>query len=156
MFTFEVVIATIASNLSLAVADHRATKTAPAVRLNYSDHWWDPNNSGAGLFIWQDATDQLLAAWFTYGADGKAVWFTVQAGARVSAKRYEGKLVETGRFPSVIFGGLIDGIGPTKVQVIGSASLDFAGDDGVNAGVFTYNFDNSPGPRSRNIRRFGR
>ncbi|MEO8386680.1 MAG: hypothetical protein ABI583_15630 [Betaproteobacteria bacterium] len=156
LFSFEVVFATIASNLSLVVADHRAAKTAPAVRLNYSDHWWDPSNPGSGLFIWQNATDQLLAAWFTYGADGKAVWYTLQAGTWVSATRYEGKLVETGRAPNVILGGLIDGTGATNVQVIGSASLDFAGEDGVNAGVFTYNFDNAPGPRSRNIRRFGK
>ena len=156
LFAFEFVLATLTSNLSLNVADHRANKVAPAVRLNYSDHWWDPNNSGSGLFIWQDARDQLLAAWFTYSADGKAVWYTVQAGAWVSATRYEGKIVETSRFPNLVAGGLIDGTGPTNVQVIGTASLDFAGDDGANAGVFTYNLDSSPGTRSRNIRRFGK
>lgn len=92
--SFEVAFNTVASNVQFAVTDHRAAKVAPAVRLNYSDHWWDPNNNGSGLFIWQDSRDQLLAAWFTYGDDGKAAWYTVQAGAWVTASRYEGKLVK--------------------------------------------------------------
>ena len=145
---------TVASNVPFAVSDHRAGKTAPAVRLNYSDHWWDPGNSGSGLFIWQDARDQLLAAWFTYGADGKAAWYTIQAGAWVSATRYEGKLVQTSRPPVV--NGPIEPPGPTGVLIVGTAALDFSGDDGALAGVFSVKFDNAASTQTRNIRRFGK
>ena len=140
----------------LTSVDHRAAKTAPAVRLNYSDHWWDANNSGTGIFIWQDARDQLLAAWFTYGTDGKAAWYTVQAGTWTSATRYEGKLVQTSRAPNTVQGGLVDVVGPTSLQFVGTASLDFSTDDGALAGVFTYKFDNAAASQSRNIRRFNK
>ena len=154
--SFEVTFATIASNAQFTVTDHRAAKTAPAGRLNYSDHWWDANNSGTGIFIWQDARDQLLAAWFTYGTDGKAAWYTVQAGTWTSATRYEGKLVQTSRAPNTVQGGLVDVVGPTSLQFVGTASLDFSTDDGALAGVFTYKFDNAAASQSRNILRFNK
>lgn len=144
----------VVTNVPFVVSDHRASKTAPAVRLNYSDHWWDPNNSGSGLFIWQDARDQLLAGWFTYGADGKASWYTIQAGAWVSANRYEGELVQTSRPPSL--NGQIDAPGTTSVIIVGTAALDFSGDDGALAGVLTFKFDNADSTQTRNIRRFGK
>lgn len=151
--SFDVVIAAIASNLQLTVTDHRATKAAPGVRLNYSDHWWDPTNPGSGLFIWQDAQDQLLVAWFTYGADGKATWVTIQSGRWTTATRYEGRLVQTSRSA---LGGIIDANGPTVTQLVGTASLDFSGsDEGTLAGVFSYQFDNGPA-NIRNIRRFNK
>ena len=152
--SFEPFFTTVVSNVPFAVSDHRASKTAPAVRLNYADHWWDPNNSGSGLFIWQDARDQLLAGWFTYGADGKASWYTIQAGAWVTASRYEGKLVQTSR-PSVL-NGQIDAPGTTIVSVVGTAALDFSSDDGALAGVLTFKFDNADSTQTRNIRRFGK
>lgn len=149
--SFEVAFTNIASSVPLTVSDHRATKTAPAVLLNYSDHWWDPNNAGTGLFIWQDARDQLLAAWFTYGADGKPAWYTIQAGTWVTATQYEGKLVQTNRPP-----GPIDASGPTSLQFVGNATLDFSGNDGAIAGKFTTKFDNTDVVQTRNIRRFGK
>jgi hypothetical protein len=150
----EVIFTTVASNVSFTVSDHRASKTAPAVRLNYSDLWWDPNNSGSGIFIWQDARDQLLAGWFTYGADGKASWYTVQAGNWVSANRYEGKLAQTSRPP--VLNGQIDASGATSLNFVGNATLDFSSDDGALAGVLTYKFDNAVSTQTRNIRRFGK
>ncbi len=151
--SFEPLVLLVANGLQVTVTDHRATKVAPGVRLNYSDHWWDPTNPGSGLFIWQDAQDRLLAAWFTYGADGKAAWVTLQGGSWITATRYEGRLVQTSR-PAL--GGLIDANGPTVTQLVGTASLDFSGrDEGTLAGVFSYQFDNGPA-NIRNIRRFNK
>ena len=53
------------TNYAFTVTDARANKAEKYVRLDYSGHWWDPNDPGWGLFIWQDArspTDSLLAA----------------------------------------------------------------------------------------------
>jgi len=147
-------VSTFISNAPFTVSDHRAAKTAPAVRLNYSDHWWDPGNSGSGLFIWQDARDQLLAAWFTYGADGKAIWYTIQVGAWVSATRYEGKLVQTSRMPAG--SAPSEPPGPTGVLFVGTAALDFSGDDGALTGVLSIKFDNAASTQTQNIRRFGK
>ncbi len=159
--SFEPLVLPVANGLQLTVSDHRATKAAPGVRLNYSDHWWDPSNPGSGLFIWQDAQDQLLAAWFTYGTDGNAAWYTIQSGRWITATHYEGRLVQTSRFPVTVIGpggagGLIDANGPTVTQLVGTASLDFSGsDEGTLAGVFSYQFDNGTA-RIRNIRRFNK
>ena len=61
----------IATGLSLLVSDARTSKSAPYVQLNYADHWWNPAESGWGLFIRHDNRDRVLAAWFTYGSDNK-------------------------------------------------------------------------------------
>ena len=60
------------------VTDARLQKKSPWVTLNQSGHWWNPNDSGVGLFIWQDATDNTLVAWFTYTPDGKPAWYVFQ------------------------------------------------------------------------------
>jgi hypothetical protein len=44
------------NNYPFTVANPRPAKAAPYVRLNYSGTWWDPNDPGWGLFIWQDAS----------------------------------------------------------------------------------------------------
>lgn len=88
---------TYASNIPVTVTDARNLKSAPFVALNYSGHWWDPTDPGSGVFIWQDEKDNLLAAWFTYGDDGKPLWYTIQAGRWTSFARYEGQLIATSR-----------------------------------------------------------
>ena len=85
------------SNIALSVSDGRAGKILPYVTLNYSGHWWDPTDPGSGIFIWHDEKDNVIAAWFTYGEDGKPVWYTIQAGRWTSFGRYEGQLITTGR-----------------------------------------------------------
>ena len=75
----------ILTNKAFSVTDARTTKAAPWVRLDYSGHWWDPNDSGWGLFIWHSENDQVLAAWFTYGLDGKPIWYVAPNCAIVDA-----------------------------------------------------------------------
>ena len=41
----------VVENAPFTVTDARIVKIAPYVRLDYSGHWWDPNDSGWGLFI---------------------------------------------------------------------------------------------------------
>lgn len=79
------------------VTDARANKPAPFVSGNASGHWWNPDRDGEGLMIWQDAQDQLLAAWFTYDDDGKAIWYTVQGGQWLSRGLYKGPLLRTAK-----------------------------------------------------------
>lgn len=51
---------------------------------------------------------------------------------------------------------MIEPSGPTNVQVVGTATLDFSGDGGALAGVFTTRFDSDGLVQARNIRRFGK
>lgn len=115
-------------DIPLVVTDNRTAKTAPYVQLNYADHWWNPAESGWGLFIWQDNLDRVLAAWFTYGSDNKAEWYTIQSGRWVNPKQYDGQLIKT-TGPS--FAAFVPG-SAVQVQVVGTASLYFTAANNCN------------------------
>ena len=119
------------TDIPLTVTDNRIVKSLPYVRLNYSDHWWNPAESGWGLFIWHDNLDRLLAAWFTYGADNRAEWYTIQAGQWVGFNEYSGQIIKT---TGPVFSSFVPGSN-VQVQVVGTAKLYFAD---VNNGIFTY------------------
>jgi hypothetical protein len=140
------------SNAPFTVTDARATKAAPYVRLDYSGHWWDPNDSGWGLLIWQDAksaVDSTLAAWFTYGADGKPIWHVFQPTWSTSTSTAEAALLRTSRAPGANFLPP----GPTANVSIGSASLDFTNTGTGDVGKLTYTLTGSA-TVVRNIQRF--
>ena len=121
----------IATGIPLVVADGRTVKSAPSVQLNYADQWWNPAESGWGLFIWHDNRDRVLTAWFTYGSDNKAEWYSIQAGSWVNYKQYDGQIIKTSG-PS--FAAFVPG-SAVQLQVVGSASLNFTD---ANNGTFTY------------------
>lgn len=144
------------SNFPFTVTDARLAKTAPFVRLDYSGHWWDPNDPGWGLFIWHDARDRVLAAWFVYGTDGKPIWYTFQPAWDTFAATFPAPLTQTSRMP----GPTIPPPNPTSYTTVGSASLDFksianatTGAIPFDAGKLTYTFTGGP-TTVRNIQRF--
>jgi hypothetical protein len=118
------------SSSSFTVTNGRIGKTSPFVTLNVSDHWWSPAESGWGLFVWHDRLDHLLAAWFTYGADNKPVWYTIQGGAWVTPSAYEGKIFQT---TGPHFSTFVPG-SPVQALAVGTARLEFV----VDTGTFTY------------------
>ena len=118
------------SSSSFTVANSRIGKTTPFVTLNVADHWWNPLESGWGLFVWHDRLDHLLAAWFTYGTDNKPVWYTIQGGAWITSSVYDGKIFQT---TGPVFSAFAPG-SPIQVQAVGTARLEFA----VDTGTFTY------------------
>ena len=137
------------ANFPFAVTDARAAKVAPYVRLDYSGHWWDPNDSGGGLFIWHDARDNVLAAWFTYTSDGKPMWYVFQPTFNTSAATVTTPLRQTSRLPGLTS----PPPGPTSLTVVGSASLDFTNFGTADEGKLTYTFTGG-GQQVRNIQRF--
>lgn len=48
--------------------------TEPAI--DYTDLWWNPNESGWGISITHQS-GTVFAAWYTYDAAGKPVWYVV-------------------------------------------------------------------------------
>ena len=135
----------IATGLSLIVSDARALKTAPYVQLNYADQWWNPAESGWGLFIWHDKFDRVLAAWFTYGSDNRAEWYTIQSGSWVNPKQYDGKVIKT---TGPVFSAFVPG-SAVPTQVVGTASFAFTDADN---GTFTYTLNGVT--QSKTISRF--
>lgn len=137
------------ANAPFTVADARLLKSAPYVRLDYSGHWWDPNDSGWGLFIWHDALDNVLAAWFTYTPDGKPMWYVFQPKWQTSNTTFTSNLMQTSRPP----GTTSPPPNPTAITVAGSASLDFTNFGTADEGKLTYTFTGGP-KLVRNIQRF--
>ena len=137
------------TNAPFTVTDARLLKTAPYVRLDYSGHWWDPNDSGWGLFIWHDALDNVLAAWFTYGTDGKPIWYVFQPTWQTFAATTTTPMRQTSRPP----GTTIPPPNPTTYTAVGTASLDFTNLGTADEGKFTYTFTGGP-TTVRNIQRF--
>ena len=136
-------------NAPFTVTDARATKFPPYVRLDYSGHWWDPNDSGWGLFIWHDKFDYVLAAWFTYTPDGKPIWYVLQPTFNTSSATASTPLRQTSRLP----GSTTPPQGPTSYTVVGSASLDFTNFGTADEGKLTYTFTGGA-QQMRNIQRF--
>ena len=150
---------TLVSSYPFTVIDARAEKTSPWVRLDFSGHWWDPADPGWGLFIWQDArapADSILAAWFTYAADGKPQWYVFQPTWQSHAATTTTPMMTVTRPPGTTSPpsyanppiGSISG-----TSIVGIASLDFTGTGVGGVGKITYKFGDGP-TLVRTIRRF--
>jgi hypothetical protein len=51
--------------------------TTPPI-VDYTDLWWNPNESGWGVALSQQFS-MIFAAWFTYDATGKAIWYVASS-----------------------------------------------------------------------------
>jgi photosystem II stability/assembly factor-like uncharacterized protein len=122
---------------------------APAA-ANYSGLWWNaPGGSESGWGInFAHQGDTIFATWYTYGLDGKPLWFVV--GANKAA-------------PNVYTGNLYTGTGPafnavpfdpSKVSPtqVGAATLTFADN---NAASFAYTIDGTTQTKPITRQQFG-
>ena len=95
----------------------------PATLANYTDLWWNPEESGWGINLAHQG-DTIFAAWFTYGLDGSPLWLVATAN-KTGPGKYAGDLYRaTG--PA----------GPTmQAAAVGTAMLAFANG---NSATFSY------------------
>lgn len=150
-----VLLPALAGPVNFSVLDRRSQSQPPFSRVNYSDHWWDAADSGAGFMIWHNSNDQFLTVWFTYGPDGKASWYTVQSGSWVTPTRYDGLLITSSRPPGEATAGFPE-VANTESAVIGSATVDFGLGDGSTTARLSYHITNTNIDVVRNLRRFGK
>ncbi len=106
--------------------------------INFSDHWWNPQEPGTGMMMWHDvASGQAFAVYFGYDTNGQSYWFSLQGGTWVAESRgqstvfrYSGTLYESHA------SGYLSSLYLTlPAKVIGSGSIEFT--DASN-GAFTY------------------
>lgn len=102
---------------------------------SYQDLWWRApagSESGWGVNLVHQG-NILFATWFTYGADGKGIWFVMSDLRKGEGEIFSGKVFRTTgpAFSAVPFD-------PQAVAVteVGTASFAFASPDG---GTFSYN-----------------
>ena len=107
---------------------------APGAVPNFQDLWWRSpagSESGWGVNVTHQG-DIVFATWFTYGADGRGVWFVMSEGRRMTGNTFTGALYRT-RGPAFD----AQPWNPSQVSVtpVGTASLTFADADN---GTFQY------------------
>ncbi len=133
------------SKVPFTVSDARAQKAAPFVLLDNSGLWWDPNDPGWGLFIWQDKNDNLLAAWFTFSSDGKPMWNVFQPKWNTFYTTFDADLLQVQRLPGTTSPPSTAG----SNTVVGKARLDFTrGTDPSNSGQIIYRYAGTEMTRS--------
>lgn len=95
-----------------------ATGTTPPV-IDYTDLWWNPNESGWGVSLTQQFSN-IFAAWYTYDGTGKAIWYVVPncpvSGAGCTGKLYQ---VTGGESLTTAWNGT------NPAQEVGSATFGF-------------------------------
>lgn len=126
--------------------------TTPPPSSNYSDIWWNPNESGWGLTI-ADHETQLFAVWYTYRQDGSPTWFVIPGGTFSQGRRiFTGDAYQTTGPP------YFAAFNPNAVTVtrVGSAAIDFA-PPGQAAGtaLFTYTIGSVSGSKQIQRQPFG-
>ena len=121
-----------------ALAQYLAPANAPA--FDYTDLWWNPNESGWGLSITQHATHVIFAAWFTYGADGNPVWYTLPSGTWSSPTTYTGTLYTASGSAA---NGPFDP-GQLTTTPVGTATLSFSD---ANNGTLSYTVNGVSGSK---------
>ena len=104
---------------------------------NYQDLWWgaaDGSQAGWGVNVTHQG-ETLFATWFTFGADGRGVWYVMSNGVREGPARYFGNLYRTTgpAFNSKNWDPQL-----VKAARVGTGTFVFA--DAVN-GTFTYSVD---------------
>ena len=109
---------------------------APAV--NYTDLWWNPEESGWGLSIVQGPTNLIFATWFVYDTVGNPTWYTLQPGNWIGGKNYSGPIYKTSG-PWV--GGVFDSNAVTET-VVGEGYLSFKDSQ---HGTFSYKIEGISG-----------
>lgn len=125
---------------------------APQAPSNYSDIWWNPQESGWGLTI-ADHETQLFVVWYTYRQDGSPTWFVIPGGTLSQGRRiFTGDAYQT-------TGPRYDGpFNPAFVTVtrVGSITIDFA-PTGLAPGtaLFTYSIAGVSGTRQIQRQPFG-
>ena len=112
---------------------------------NYSDMWWNPNESGWGVTI-ADHETQLFAVWYTYDTDGSPIWFTVPGGTFNANRTFFSGDLYRSTGPS--YTGLFDPAAVSRTKV-GTASFEFF--PGSGTANFTWTVGSVT--RSRQIQR---
>ncbi len=94
-----------------------------ADRINFSDLWWVPEESGWGLNLQQQG-DVLFGTWFTYGSNGQGIWLVMSELRRVSEDFFVGDIYQTTGVPFNLINGQA---AVNQVTKVGEAVLAFFG-----------------------------
>ena len=118
------------------IAQYLGTMVGPA--LDYSDLWYNPQESGWGLNLLQHPTNVIFGVWYTYDAAGKRTWFTIPSGSWSNSTTYSGPLFTAAGLP---FNGAFDA-SQVQPRQVGNATISFTS---ANTATFDYSVDGVSG-----------
>jgi lysyl endopeptidase len=121
------------------LAAYLGSGAAPAT--DYTDLWWNPQESGWGLKLIQHPSRVIFGVWYTYELDGTQTWYVLPSGSWTSANTYAGTLYTTAGPP---FTAAFDPLQVEK-RAVGNATITFSD---ANNGVFSYSIDGVSGSKS--------
>ena len=122
-----------------ALAPYLGSGVVPAT--DYTDLWWNPNESGWGLNLTQHASRAIFGVWYTYEADGTRTWYVMPGGSWTSANTYVGALYTTaGPAFTAPFNA-----SDVEARQVGSATITFSD---ANNGTFAYSVDGVTGTKA--------
>lgn len=119
------------------------TTITPA--FDFSDLWWNPNESGWGLNLVQHATGQVFGVMYTYEAPNRPLWLVIPGGTWTSSMVFTGSVYR-------VIGPLASNFDPTRVNPVpvGQATLTFSDQDHavfsftMNGATVTKNISRQP------------
>ena len=120
----------------LAIATFALSMSAAVHAQNYTGPWFNAAESGWGLNIVHQG-DLVFPTWFTYDADGKPLWLTVQGARRQADGSFTGDVFRTTGVPF----DQITGPASRVFTKLGTAKLTFANNDSLS---FSYTVNNIP------------
>lgn len=130
-----------AASAQFAVAEKYGANPPPHPLMDYTDHWWNPQESGWGMSIMQHSSDRLFAVWYVYDQNRQPTWYTLQPGSWLASNLYNGPVYKT---TGPYFGGTFD---PAAVGIsqVGTATLKFSD---PATGEFTYTIEGVSGKKA--------
>lgn len=131
---------TLVGRAQFNVADDTVAASSAYPAYNYTDLWWNSNESGWGISI-HVKRDKFFAAWFVYDASGNPTWYTLQGGRWETATRYSGPIYITHAAPN-------SGVGPLSSLTIRSVGFGVVTFNGTDQAVFTYDINGISGNKS--------
>jgi hypothetical protein len=114
-----------------------AGRANAAVTTNFSDQWWNPNESGWGASVLQQ-WDTLFIDLFVYGTDNKPTWFVAAAVLQTTSPA--GHLVFTGDLYATNgpYFGIAFNPAAVSARKVGTLTFDATG---VSTATLTYIVD---------------
>jgi hypothetical protein len=122
-------------------AARRLSRLGRGPAIDYTDLWWNPNESGWGLNLVQHPSRVIFGVWYTYEQDGTRTWYVMPGGAWTSATTYTGTLYATAGPP---FDAPFKS-DQVETRQVGTATLTFSN---ANSGTFAYSVDGVSGTKS--------
>ena len=104
--------------------------------FDFSDLWWNPDQSGWGLNIVQHASNNIFAVMYTYEAPGgRPLWLVISGGIWTSPLRFTGAIYRVTGPVAVPFDS-----NRVNVRQVGTATLSFID---RNSGTLDFTIDGS-------------